>query len=297
MIEKILVPLDGSQTAESILAQVRKLLFHADAEVLLVRAVTVPTGVEGQTVEMMELLRAQAAKYLAEVAARLSDQGARVRTILRTGEPADVILDAAEEEKVSLIAMTTHGRSGLTRWALGSVAEKVLRASPAPVLAVRSFGEGGEPAPAEELRIKKMLVPLSDEPLSMEVLDPMLDLAKLFGSSVTLVHVCEGTACSMPVPELTHAYERIREAGLSVDPVMRMGDPALQVLEACKDVGANLIAMTTHGRRGLSRWMLGSVTEKILRTSPVPLFVVRPAKARVKASKAVARLLKHKTRI
>jgi nucleotide-binding universal stress UspA family protein len=278
MFETIVIPLDGSETARAILTQIRKLLFHKDAELVLVRAVSIPGGMEGQTLELMEAMRARAAEELHTITRELTSKGARARSVVRTGDAADVILDVASEEGATLIAMSTHGRSGLGRWAFGSIAEKVLRASPIPVLALRSFTEAGRPTPAQDLTLKKILIPVSTDPLSLKVIEPALQLAKLFGSSVTILHACEGPACGLPVPELKEAYERFREAGLQVEPVMKQGDPAAQVLEACAELKADLIAMTTHGRTGIPRWMMGSVTEKVLRASKVPLLIVRPAK-------------------
>jgi nucleotide-binding universal stress UspA family protein len=277
MLETILIPLDGSTLAEAILGQVRKILFRQDSELVLVRAVTIPLGTEATTPELMESIQVQATWYLEEMARKLRDQGARVRTVLRMGHPAEVILEVAREERATLIAMTTHGRTGLSHWAFGSVTEKVLRASPIPVLATRSFTAAGVPSSGEELKLKKILIPVSDEDLSMKIVEPALELARLFGSSATLLHVCEGAACAVPVPPLKQAFDRFREAGLDAEPLMRQGDPAAQVLEACRESNADLIAMTTHGRAGLSRWLMGSVTEKLLRAAPVPLLIVRPA--------------------
>lgn len=274
MFERVLVPLDGSDVAAAILPQIRRILFHKDAEILLVQAVYVANA-EAEAVELPDILRTHAAKHLESVADPLRSQGARVRTIARVGDAADVILDVAAEEKATLIAMSTHGRSGLARWIRGSVAEKVLRAGRVPVLALRSFPA---PPPAD-IPLKRVLVPLDATDLSLEVLDPVIELASLFGSSVTLLHVCDGPACSVPVPELTRAFERVRQRGVEVQPVMRKGDPAGQILDVARELKADLIAMTTHGRRGLSRWTLGSVAEKVLRGAETPLLIVRPAGA------------------
>jgi nucleotide-binding universal stress UspA family protein len=279
MFETILVPLDGSKLAEAVLSQVRKVLFRKDAEVILVRAVSVPSGTEGTTPELMESLQIQATWYLEEQAQILHEQGVRVRTILRVGDPARVILDAASRTEADLIAMTTHGRSGLRRWAFGSVAERVIRASKVPVLALRSFTATGAEAPRRDLTLNRILVPISDADLSLNVIEPAIELAQLFGASVRVLHVCEGGACTMPVPQITRAFERFRDAGIGVEPLMKEGDAAAQVLDACAETESDLIAMTTHGRAGLSRWMLGSVTEKILRASKVPMLIVRPKAA------------------
>ena len=278
MFDRILVPLDGSEMAEAVLTQVRRLLFRKDAEVLLVQAIGLPPAVESDLSTILAILQARALEYLNGVGRRLSEQGARVRTFVRQGAPAETILEVAEKEEASLIAMSTHGRSGIARWVLGSVAEKVIRASPIPVLAVRSY-EGAAPVGAKELSLKKILVAIDAADLSFEAIPPAIELARLFDARVLLVNVCEGPECAVPVPQMTHAFVRFREAGLTVEPVMRVGDPASGILDACTEHGADLVALSTHGRSGVTRWVLGSVAEKVLRSATVPLLVVRNAPA------------------
>jgi len=286
MFERILVPLDGSDLAAQVLSQVRRILFFKDAHVILVRAVPAPRGVEGDEVELPQVQIAQASKYLDELARELAAQGAQVQAVVRQGNPADDILDVAVEEKAALIAMSTHGRTGIDRWTFGSVTEKVLRASRIPVLAIRSF-EGRKQSGAAELAFEKILIPVTTDDLALEVVAPALEFARLFGSHVVLLNVCNGMECTIPVPQLTEAFARFREAGLSVEPLIKQGDPAMEILETCRGQKAGLIAMTTHGRSGPSRWMLGSVTEKVLRNSVVPLLVVRPPQAPAGTRRAV----------
>jgi nucleotide-binding universal stress UspA family protein len=281
MFERILVPLDGSARAEAILTQLRRILIHKDAEVILLKVLTIPPVTEADAGPPTELLMTQATEYVQGLEQRLSSQGARVRSRVVEGRAAEGILDVAKEERATLIALATHGRSGIARWVLGSVAEKVVRASPVPVLVVRSFkGTGKEAVPAGSgnLSVKKILVPLESTRAAMDIVPSVLELAQVFGSQVLLVNVCEGPACAVPVPQITRAFERLREGGITVEPLMRQGDPAVEILEACRQEGADLIAMTTHGHTGVSRWMLGSVAEKVLRASPVPLLIIRAAK-------------------
>ena len=127
-----------------------------------------------------------------------------------------------------------------------------------------------------ELSLQRILVPIDSTDASLEVVPPTLELAKLFGSHVVLLNVCEGPECSIPVVQITAAYEKFHEAGVSVEPLMKQGDPAGQILDTSAVQKADLIAMTTHGRSGISRWMLGSVTEKVLRAATVPILAVRP---------------------
>jgi len=281
MFERILVPLDGSQLAESVLIQVRRLLAQKDAELILLRVVTLPPAAEADAGEPLNLLWSRATEYLQNLAGRLSSEGLRIRVRVLEGFPAQEILEVAKKEKVSLIALSTHGRTGLSRWVFGSVTEKVLRASPVPVLAIPSFvGIGGDAfvRAAQELPFKKILVPISAAELSLDVLPPAMEFANLFESKVALVNVCEGIECTVPVHEMRMAFERLRDGGIPTEPIVKQGDPAVQILEACREQGADLIAMTTHGRSGVSRWLLGSVAERVLRTANVPLLVVRPAK-------------------
>jgi nucleotide-binding universal stress UspA family protein len=176
--------------------------------------------------------------------------------------------------------MSTHGRSGLARWVFGSVAEKVLRASPIPVLIVPSFtGSGGDvfPTGAREIPFKKILVPIASAELSLEIVPPAIEFAQLFESRVLALNVCQGPECSVPVHEMRRAYELFTAGGVATEPLVRQGDAAVQILEACRETGADLIAMTTHGHSGVSRWVLGSVAEKVLRGANVPLLVLRTA--------------------
>src|SRR5690349_4797781 len=173
MIERILVPLDGSATAEAALDHLRPLLHVKDSEVLLVQVVPVLPAFEGAWAEAPQALTAlqeSGEAYVGKIRTRLESQGARVRSVVRVGFPAETILNLAEKEGTTLIAMTTHGRTGLSRWALGSVAEKILRASPVPVLVVRSFVRGptGEPvfAAGKDLSFRKILVCVDNSDLS-----------------------------------------------------------------------------------------------------------------------------------
>jgi len=283
MLERILIPLDGSATAEAALAQLRPLLLVKDSEVLLVQVVPVLPAFEGawaESPQALAVLQESGEAYVRKIRVGLESQGARVRSIVRAGFPAETILNLAEKEGATLIAMTTHGRTGLARWALGSVAEKVLRASSVPVLAVRSFvrGPGGEtlPAAGKDPSFRRILVCVDNSDLSLEVVPAAVELAGAFGSQVNLLNVLEDhLAYGPPVPQLNRAYDLFRDAGVKPEPILRKGDPASEILDAAAEIGADLIAMTTHGRSGLQRWTLGSVTERILRSSTTPMLVVR----------------------
>lgn len=277
MLERLLVPLDGSETAEAILDQVRALLFARDAEVLLVQVVPVLPAFEGSWEEApgaLAALQDRAESYLGGLRERLASQGARARSVVRVGFPAETILDIAAKEKSTAIVMSTHGRTGLSRWAFGSVAEKILRAGPIPVLAVRSFRpDGGR----WNRPFRRLLVCVDDSDRSLQVVPAATDLASAFGSKVVLLNVQEEDALAYgpPVLPMKRAYELFREKGIDVEPIVKRGDPASAILDSCAELDADLIAMTTHGRSGVRRWALGSVAERVLRSSTVPMLMVR----------------------
>ncbi len=275
MLERILVPLDGSAFGELILTRVRQFLLP-DSEVVLLRVVSPPPSSEADTLEPMERLREAAWEYLRTIERRLSSHGTRVRSRVAEGFPAAAILETAKEENATLIAMPTHGRTGLARWMFGSVTEKVLKASPVPVLVV--------PTGAGEAALRRIVVPITSADRALEAVPPVLELAPLFGAQVFLVNVCEGESCSVQVPQMRKAFDRLRRAGISVDPLMKQGDPATQILETSRETDADLIALTTRGHSGPSRWMRGSIAAKVLRASRVPILVVRTAKRSPKAA-------------
>jgi nucleotide-binding universal stress UspA family protein len=217
----------------------------------------------------------QASQYLLGLERLLGEQGVRARGLVRVGRAADSILEIAHEEKTSLIALSTHGRTGLSRWVFGSVTEKVIRSSPAPVLVVRSYPERS----SEEQTIRKILLPLDGSDLSLRAAFQAQHLAHLYGAQIVLLHVLNDPHqyyMSDPVShQMHHLAKKIEASGISVTILSREGDPAAEILDACPSLGIDLIAMSTHGRSGVSRWVMGSVTEKVIRSATTALCIVR----------------------
>ncbi len=275
MFERILVPLDGSEIAESILPQVTRLLRRQDCHLHLLRVVDVHPGADFDAPVDLAGRWAEAEKYLNYMAKSLGDRGIRLRTSVVQGNPADVIRETTIREKIGMVAMSTHGRSGIRRWLFGSVTEKVLRSKlEVPILVVRSFPT----AASASGEIRRILVPVDGSGAALAVIPSAVELARLFGAMIVAVHVTKQEFSfpleATPEHRLGRAVEALREAGADAVGVLAEGDPGCEILEACRVHCADLIAMTTHGRSGLSRWVLGSVTEKVLRASEVPMLVV-----------------------
>lgn len=281
MIERIVVPLDGSLTAEAILPQVRRVLHRNDSEILLVRAVSL-SPLE-TSISAAEVALGAAREYLSGQKEKLERSGARVRCVARMGPTADVILDLVKEERATLIALATHGASGVSRLLLGSVAEEILRRSPVPVLAVRPFWTRDwiPPSGTERPALRNLLVPVEGNDRSVESLPGILELAKLFDMRIVLLRVLDGHRRKPPSEEeraeaakqLQALAWTIERRGVEALTLVEAGDPARQILDAIRAHSIDLIAMTTRGRSGLGRLLAGSVTERVLRSAAVPLLI------------------------
>lgn len=298
MFERILVPLDGSPRAELILAQLANILRRQDSEVLLTRALLRDPGdTPGELSRATRELRDEAKNYLLALAQRLVREGVRARICHSEGPLPESLLDAARTEKATLIAMTTHGKTGLARWMPGTIAERIARTSDVPVLLVPSFPRNREgdpkPATAKEIPLRKILVPVDGSAVSRAVVPAAIEFARLFEAEVSVLcvttpdvlptqpaaHPGEGTLKSPLIDALlVPVVQAFRDAGIKATPVTLDGDPASQIVDYSAAMEADLIAMATHGRSGLTRWLLGSVAERVLRSGGVPLLLVRPQK-------------------
>lgn len=297
MIERIVVPLDGSLTAEAILPHVRKILHRTDSEVLLIRAV-VPAPVEN-SILMADAAVNAARAYLGGVQERLDREGVRVRSEVRVGSPVGIVLDIVEEAKATMIAMATHGATGFKRLLLGSTAEAILRKSFVPVLVVRPFwsAEEAPPEDVESLPVRSLLLPVDGSDLASLAVPTAAEIADLFEARVLLLRVLERGKTSDEMEGVGEAEKHLEALSRSlerkgIDTLMLVekGDPVDEILKTARFHRADLIVMTTHGRSGISRLVTGSVTEQVLRRATIPLLVVRVAKAaRKKRRPAVAR--------
>ena len=231
--------------------------------------------------------RREAERLLQEAAAGLS--GIEVGTSLRSGTAAATIVDVAGECQADLLVVGIRGTSALERVFLGSVAARVVRESPCPVLSV----PGG--SPEDHRAIRKVLLPTDfsrDATRALEAVSTVLGPAS-DGKRIRLLHVWSvpvavGVAWpgSGGVPDLTLFVDSarkkleeeaaaLRAAGYDVEAVEREGEPAQVIDEEAREMGADVIAIGTHGRSGLRRLFLGSVAERVLPAAPCPVLTVR----------------------
>ena len=197
--------------------------------------------------------------------------------------------------------MATHGRSGISRWALGSVTDKVLRKSRVPVWLVRATK--GEHDISRKWPQMKMLVLLDGSKMAESVLPHVEVLAKQKGvkAEITLLRILNVDRIRTDYPEaekklsikehvkqrtdyykneyiqyLTAIQQNISVEDLQIKSEVIIGEPANEIIKRAKKDPFDIIVMSTHGRSGISRWAFGSVAEKVIRRVDTPVFIVRP---------------------
>lgn len=308
----LLVPLDGSAMAEQSLPYARMLATTLRAKVCLLRVVTEAPydevfadsmsaiyGMHDPFVLQQEwqqhtfdMLRQNAERYLASHASLLQAAGLDVAVDVRFGPAADLIVEAALGQHVTMIVMATHGYSGFKRWALGSVADKVIHATSTPTFIVRAE------EPARERTLKRIMVPLDGSALARQALPLATELAESAGAELLLMHAIVAmiepyTGLSprgRPIPQLAevlaaqrdHALsdlgaqaDKLRAHGVSVSTEVIPGYAADVLVDEAARREVDLIVMATHGYSGLKRWALGSVADKVLHASTTALLLVR----------------------
>jgi len=306
MYRRMLVPLDGSPLAEVVLPYARALAGRFNLAVALIhvadkkdsKSLLLPRAYVDRTADRI-------GREVAEDPRKRSGSTKETRVAKVSGEvvvgsPAEEILRYADRSDIDLILMATHGRSGISRWVMGSVADRVLRSSRIPVLLVRA----GIPKDiANNEWPSTVLVPLDGSGLAELVLPHVVALAKQPNAGtteVTLVMICELVVPRFPSPEsvagwgeiaakdimrskssarkyLARIEKQLNDSGVEASSQVLDGQPAEEIIHYASKKAFSLIAMTTHGSSGLSRWAYGSVAEKVLLAASSPILLVRPA--------------------
>lgn len=295
MSRLILVPLDGSEFSEAVLDMAIDLARKWEARMEIV---TVHETVPALDHDLWESAsREWSEHYIAEVAARLQGEaGFEVPGTSLNGSPAEAIQRHVVAEGVDLIVMATHGRGPMSRFWLGSTADGLVRHSTVPILLLRPDEDAAGETPA--LGFRKVVVPLDGSRESEAILSHAIALAGVEGTEFDLlcVYPHPKSLASSYLPHTvqvnTKLFEEGRKAaeeyisaeaadlvnqGLSAEGhVLIEEGPATGILHFAERVGADMIAMSTHGRGGVSRLVLGSVTDKVVRGAQIPTLVYHP---------------------
>ena len=307
MIHSVLTPLDGSPFSEHALPLAVALARRAGASLHLVRVhQPLPPPYATELIpdaSVDAFLQEQERQYLDTTARRLA-VGAplRVATELLQGDVATALQKRAAS--ADLVVMSTHGRGPLGRFWLGSVADELIRVIPAPLLLVRP--NQSAPDIDREPEFRHVMVPLDGNPPAETALRPAADVAALFGATFTLLEVVQPVLLRQYRPDgrpievmtgtvldaLAREQDRlVREAGAYLDGVSRRlasqgvtvrtkvlldEHPAASLLREAQEGGYDLVALATHGRHGLPRMLLGSVADKLVRGTALPVLLCRP---------------------
>jgi nucleotide-binding universal stress UspA family protein len=300
MYTRMLIPLDGSKLAENVLPYARAMARALDGPIELLSVVdsmdsarTSHAGHVRSVDAIVEAAVQESRRYLEGIARSFT--GRPVTCVVEQGQPEEVIIERAAGDKETLISMATRGRSGIHRWLMGSVAEKVLRGASTPLLLVRGDAEGKNTG---EATLKSIVVPLDGSKLAETVLLHAVELAKKLSLAIVLTRAYQiplsatyAGAESPYIPNSDALMNLVRdEAGTyletkvnelhqngveKVSSILMVGSGADEIIDLARGTPDNLIAMCTHGRSGVKRWALGSVTEKVVRHSGDPVLVVR----------------------
>jgi nucleotide-binding universal stress UspA family protein len=292
--QRLLVPLDGSEVAEAALPYAEAIARILGGSLHLLAVVEREQGgIFGLAPEILDQLEHWQLQgmtgYLATTAAKSREGGVAVDTETVVGNAADEILAAAERTAASMVVMATHGRGGLQRLFLGSVADKVMRSAHQPTLLISPH----EDVPVRQaIQLRRIAVPLDGSPLAEAALAPAAKLAAAAGARLVLLRVQPlpviTTMAYAYVPdlgaieaELEHlAQQYLAEiqgrlpAGVVADLAVLRGVPTATLAEYLQENAIDLVVMTTHGRGGVRRLALGSTADRLVRLG-LPVLLIR----------------------
>jgi nucleotide-binding universal stress UspA family protein len=290
MFERILVPLDGSENAEIVFP------YCADLAAKFASTITLVTVSEATTVDIDHLYRTYLeharGKMRRQLEASMAPDTVTLESEVLFGDPAREILRTAEEKDARLILLASHGTSAEGPWLLGHIAAKVLRATKRPVMLIRE--RLPEVVLQQRKLLRRILVPLDGSEIGEAALCYAVALAEKTSAEIALLEIFEqgrgfgasGARYRIPEDEsvrksllsyLDHVAGPIKNGGLKVSTTVLFGKAAENIVDYADKNEIDLIALSTHGRSGLGRWVFGNVTDKILHTGDVAVLVAHAA--------------------
>lgn len=282
MFDRILFPTDGSDGADAAFGHVLDLAADHDATVHVLNvADTTHDSVTRVGRDVVDVLEREGEDVVDAAAERAADRGVETVTAVLQGGVDETIVTYAAEREVDLVAMPTRGRQGLDRLLLGSTTERVVRRSPVPVLSLRPDGE------AARYPYRSVLVPTDGSDRAAEALDRAVALAARSGATLHVLSVVDvgtigaeaysGTDALVSASEETvaEAVAVAEAAGVETVERVEVGTSAARGIRSyLADHDVDLVVMGTRGLTGVERYLLGSVAERTVRTSPVPVLTV-----------------------
>jgi nucleotide-binding universal stress UspA family protein len=294
MFTRILVPLDGSANAEKALPHARALARTLRIPITLLAVIETVAGFSTEKKHYFDTLIEDSMRNSEEYLEKISKTfpGASIQYRVEKGRAEDAIITNAAADTGTLVTMATHGRSGLNLWLLGSVAEKVVRQANNPVLVVRANEQASSQG---EAALDSILVPLDGSALAESVLPYVVELAKDFHAKVTLLRSYSLKQVMFSFEQYTPDLDELKgelkwEAMSYLDQKVAElksrgivdvfcsvteGDAAETIIEMSQRAPNTLIAMSSHSGSTIKHWVLGNVTEKVLRHANKPILTIR----------------------
>lgn len=277
MYKKVVVPLDGSPLAEVALPYAEEVAGRTDSEIILLTVMASEENEEYRTryqylSRLEDITQRQVDKYHNEQ----GHNGINVGTATRIGNAAEGILDYVDNGAPTLIIMATHGHSGISRWAVGSVADKVVRgASRQPLLLIRA--KGAHPDVRAKRIFKKVLIPLDGSAESEAVIPFILELALSLEMEITLLRVIPKTNNVLASTEeyLQKWTNKLKDKNTQARYEVRVGSPAECIIDLADELASDMVAMSTRGKTAMNIWPLGSVAQKVLLAGNTPLLLIK----------------------
>jgi nucleotide-binding universal stress UspA family protein len=277
--KRLLLPFDGSDMCRWVIRRAGGLLAQPRVAVTLLAVIDAPAKRAADPGFRADPRHDHLRRGVAFAERALALRGIAATALISFGDPATEILREAGASAYDLLLMATHVRSGIERAILGSVAHEVLRASATPLVLFRPLQTPeAVVSPAARkgaTQFRRILVPLDGSEAAEEILDAAGDLARTFGSTLVLFRAMEPEGRDQAVKYLAGVRRMMKARGLEALEELRIGPPAEAVLAAIRANEIDAVAMTTHGRSGLQRIALGSVTEAVLRGAEVPVLTIR----------------------
>jgi nucleotide-binding universal stress UspA family protein len=300
MYNRIVVPLDGSELAAGILPYVRSLARQLEVPVTLLQVIdpevvsSYTTAADPRQVDTVAAaMKVRSGEYLDSLRSSFA-QALPVDHLIEMGNPAETIVKVAARDPGILIAMATHGRSGFQRWTMGSVADKVLHASSNHLFLMRPRAEPAKPH--QEQPLTKIVVPLDGSKVAETILPSVVALAQKMGAEILLVRAYTLPLSTYSAEEdfspnigelqaelkveatqyLDRIVQELKAKGVAkVSGVVLEGSAAAEVIDFATKTPDSIVAMCTHGRSGMRRWVLGSITERVVQFSGDPVLIIR----------------------
>ena len=282
MYDRLIVPLDGSKLAEAALPYAEELAGKMNSEIVLLSVLESGEADEYKKHQIyankiIGVTKLHSKKYLDKSAKKM----VKVAAATRVGNPAEGIMEyinkgMGSNNSAKLIIMATHGRSGISRWAVGSVADKLVRATPRqPLMLIRA--KGNRPDIREKRILKNALVPLDGSSESEVALHCIKGIASKLEMELTLLQVISHTHNGYANAEvyLQSVCNKLAEQGIPATYKVRVGVAAEEIIDLADELAIDLVAMSTRSGNSFSFWSLGSVAQKVLLAGNTPLMLVK----------------------